>query len=126
MSNPYLDRKARRVIGATGRKSETKAASRLGFKTTPASGAATAKGDMRSDDFLIEAKATEGASLGLRHDWLCKITDEATMVGREPALHVSFVDVHGKPARCGAWVLVREDTFRRIVQSIANEVADGG
>jgi hypothetical protein len=85
------------------------------MKPTLASGATDLeRADMKSDEFLIEAKSTVNASLGVKLDWLIGIADEATAQGKEPALAIAFVDAQGRPHRRGRWVAVEEDLFRRL------------
>lgn len=72
------------------------------------------KGDLKSDDFLIENKATEKDSYGLKLETLRKIGREATRATRRPALAVQFVDSTGRPRHDGAWVLVREADWREM------------
>jgi len=60
-------------------------------KRQPLSGADfRAKGDVKSEQFLIEAKRTDKASLSVRADWLEKITMEALQAGRQPALSIQL------------------------------------
>lgn len=95
-------------IGATGRRAEGHT-----YRRMKGSGAWDgAKGDMRSDDFTVESKATEANSYSLKLEELRKIEREATATGRRPAFAVQFVDGTGRPRPGGAWVLVREDDFR--------------
>jgi hypothetical protein len=118
--NSFLDRQTR-PIGKAGRKSETSLAKRLGAKLTPASGAATAKGDMVLGDVLLEAKSTSAESLGLKRDWLLKIGHEAMMTGRVPALAITFTDKAGTAIRDGSWVLIPEEAFKRLSAGMKDE-----
>jgi hypothetical protein len=120
MANAYLERQSLSRIGEAGRKAERKTAKRLNMRQTPASGAAIAKGDMQTREFLVEAKSTTRASVVLQHDWLAKIADEAAVTGRTPALSLSFVAQSGKPHRHGAWVAIREVDFLEYLKLIAN------
>ena len=111
--NPFLSRT--RGIGVSGREAERKSAKRLGARLTPNSGAMTgAKGDMSLGDFLIEAKSTVADSVGLKLDWLAKISGEAAATGRKPALSVTFTRPDGTPVRHGKWVLVPETVFAEL------------
>ncbi len=112
--SPYLKRMAK---PRHGQRAEQRAAKRLGARQTPASGAMEgAKGDLRKDGFLIESKATTAASLSVKHAWLAKITKEAEDAGKVPALIVQFTDAHGNVLRDGGWVMLRESTFRELVE----------
>lgn len=119
--NPYLARKARQGIGVAGRKSEKKTARRLGLKQTPASGAAIAKGDLRNDRVLMEAKATVHDSLAIKLEWLIKIAGEAASTGKEPALAITFTNQQGAPRKHGAWVCVPEALWTELQLSARSE-----
>ena len=94
-------------IGDAGRRAEART-----FKRVQASGAwGGAKGDMGSEDFLLESKSTVNSSYRLVLDVLRKAEREALATGRRPALAVQFVDGTGRPKRGGAWVMVRESDF---------------
>lgn len=110
--NPYLKRTQKHPIGAAGRASENKVASRMGARLTPSSGAlAGAKGDMTTPRFLIEAKSTLKDSMTLKLDWLCKIGAEARSKGKTPALTITFVRPNGEPVMNGRWVMIPENLF---------------
>ena len=78
----------------TWRKQEARVAKRSGGRIQPASGATMfRKGDVTAGEFLIEAKSTDADSLGVKRKWLEKISDEARVVGKTPALAVTFASV---------------------------------
>lgn len=115
---PYLKRKTQHRIGNAGRKSEARLAKEFGGRERPASGAMVgAKGDIDLGDFLLEAKSTVNASLSVKLDWLIKISKEAMMEGKTPALSVSFVDDDGKAVKDGAWVLIPAYKFHELSES---------
>ncbi len=92
-------------IGRTGILAEQRTARELGAKLRPASGAmASAKGDMITDRFLIEAKSTVNSSLGVKLDWLLKIGEEARRAGKAPALAINFTTGDGRSRE--QWVAV--------------------
>lgn len=69
------------------RQQERRGARLHGGRTRPASGAfATAKGDVRSDDSLIEYKRTNGNRISITSQQLNKIRTEALSEGRRPLL----------------------------------------
>ncbi|HEY0817230.1 MAG TPA: hypothetical protein VGD46_00530 [Rhizobacter sp.] len=114
--NPYTARRARAGIGASGRRAERKASTRLGARLTPASGAiASAKGDFAAGDFLCENKSTTNASLSLKLDWLQKISREALPKGKTPALALQFVNADGTPEKAGSWVMIPEHLFKELL-----------
>ena len=110
-----LDRVRR--TGDAGRRSERLTAKRLGAKVTPASGAASAKGDMSRDDFLIEAKSTVANTMQLELHWLLKIEQEARATGRKPAIAITFTHGSGKPVRDGRWIAIPEELFAELIGS---------
>lgn len=66
---------------------EKRLAKELGGNRVPASGSFwNMKGDVRTDDFLVEAKITERGSYGVRRDIWEKIRREAILDGRTPVL----------------------------------------
>lgn len=101
-------KKRKVVIGTSGRLSEKRLSKSLGARLRPASGAmASAKGDMALDkNWLIESKSTINASISIEYAWLGKISQEALLEARWPALTVSFVDRQGRALNFGDWVLV--------------------
>jgi hypothetical protein len=100
-----------------GTLAEIKAAARLGGTTTPASGATSAKGDMRlgpAGEVMVENKATITKSMTIQYGWCVKVTEEAGLAGKFPALSFQFVDKNGTPERDGAWVAVPEYLFKEM------------
>jgi hypothetical protein len=72
-------------------KHEKRIAKAVGGKTTAASGAFwSRKGDVRSDDLLIEHKWTGKKSFSLKSDVLEKIVTEAIIDSRMPVLGISL------------------------------------
>jgi hypothetical protein len=116
MPNKYLDRRSQHTIGKGGRASETRLAKKLGGRVRPASGAMEgAKGDIDLGSVLMEAKSTEGASMGLKHEWLAKIAKEARSEGKTPALALSFINPDGRPVPSGEWVCIPLADWRLLV-----------
>lgn len=103
MTNPFLNRDKVN----DGRKAEKRQAKSLGMKLQPASGAMDgAKGDMKSEYFLIECKSTQSDTLPLKLSWLDKISKEALHTGRNPAVVLVFVYPNGTPVTNGEWVAI--------------------
>lgn len=115
MTNPYLKRRGLREGTTTGHKAETKAARRFGATQTPASGALGVKGDYDLGGFKFENKATQADSYTLQHKTLGKISKEAAMEGKWPALALQYTDAGGQPVQDGAWVALPEHVFRRLL-----------
>ena len=115
----YLNRNSASVkgIGNTGRKVERNLAKGLGGRLTPASGASHSKGDLKVGAFLVESKATEQRSISMKLDWLQKIQAEATAVGREAALAVSFTTSTGTPVEHGEWVAIPLRLFKELLEA---------
>lgn len=85
-------------------KHEKRLAKAIGGQRNVASGAFWfRKGDVRSQDLLIEHKWTGKKSFTLKSDVLEKITTEAILDGRTPVLGVSLNDVN--------YVLLDENDF---------------
>ena len=71
------------------RKHENRIAKRIGGKRTAASGAFwSRKGDVRSEDLLIEHKYTGKKQTTIKSDVLKKIMREAILDGRTPVLGI--------------------------------------
>lgn len=106
------------LIGTAGRRSEKKVAKSLHAQLKPASGAmAGAKGDMATKDFLIEAKSTTNDSISIKHDWLGKISQEAMMEGRDPALSVRFTRADGRAINYGDWMMIPRELFEELMEA---------
>ena len=74
-------------------KQERMVADDLGGRTVPASGAFWArKGDARNEDFLVEAKRTDKASISIKKQVWDKIRREALLDGRYPVLALQIQD----------------------------------
>jgi len=101
-------RKAKSNLKSEGQKQsqkhEKRIAKAVGGKTTAASGAFwSRKGDVRSDDLLIEHKWTGKKSFSLKADVLEKIVTEAIIDSRMPVLGISLNNNN--------YVLLTEDDF---------------
>lgn len=116
MPNPYLTRLENRGKVSHGKASEKKLAKIIGARLTPASGAlAESKGDMKTAEFLIEAKSTIHNSITLDRDFFLKISHEAKFTGKTPALTISFVNGDGSPKRDGEWVCLPINFLKNII-----------
>ena len=72
-------------------KQERSLAKSLGGRTVPASGAFwSRKGDVRTNDLLVEAKTTQAASYSLKKAIWDKIRREALLDGRIPVLAIQI------------------------------------
>lgn len=94
---------------------EERVARVVGGRRVPGSGASMfAKGDVRSEHFLVECKRTEHASLSLKKEWLDKISAEAATEGREPALAIEIaggaLSAHGERE----WIMIPLRIFRKL------------
>jgi hypothetical protein len=86
------------------RKHEKRLAKRVGGSTTAASGAFwSRKGDVRSDDLLIEHKWTGKKTKTIKAEELEKITTEAIIDGRTPVFGISLNNKN--------YVILVEDDF---------------
>lgn len=113
---PFLKRKSTHKIGKSGRKSEVRLNKQLGGRARPASGALEgAKSDFSLGRFLVEAKSTTGASIGLKHSWLAKNAKEARSEGKTPAVMLSFVNEDGSPVMDGEYACIPRWLFEELV-----------
>lgn len=70
---------------------EKRAAADYGGRIRPGSGNQWhSKGDVSSEDYLIECKTTTKASYSLRTDIMGKIMDEALLESKVPLLEIEF------------------------------------
>ncbi len=108
--------------GDTPTDQENRVAKAAGGRRVPGSGSSMyAKGDAESgghafgrNDFLFEAKQTIHGSLGVKREWLEKITEEAEGKGKNPALSI---EIKGGTRRLSErdWVAVPLSVFRRLI-----------
>ena len=109
--------KKRKEIGRAGRASERRLSKTIGGRLTPASGAVDgAKGDIRFNDFLLEAKSTTRDSFSVDYRQLAKIKAESLSNDKAPGLTVSFVTGNGVPRQSGEWVLIPLSLFRELTE----------
>jgi hypothetical protein len=105
--------------GRAGRVSEKRTTKSFGGQQTPASGAIEGmKGDFRVKDFLFEHKSTKNDSLGLKFDWLAKISKEALFTNKRPILSISFTTESGHSIPNGDWCLVPMALMKEIVDDL--------
>lgn len=100
-----------------GRLAERQVNKRLGTSLVPASGAIEGlKGDLKNEDFLIENKSTVKQSMGIKKGWLHKIANEATDIGRRPALSFQFVNSLGESKPEDRWICIRECDYEELIE----------
>jgi hypothetical protein len=81
------------LMANLSRKQERDVAADLHGRPVPASGAFwSRKGDARSDEYLVEAKRTDKASLSIKRAVWDKIRREALLDGRTPVLALQIQD----------------------------------
>ena len=92
---------------------EKKVAKTVGGRQTANSGATTfSKGDVRTDDWLIECKTatTEKSSFSIKRDWLLKNKEEAFAMGKGyNALCFDFGDNGNR------YYIIDEKTFKEVL-----------
>lgn len=102
----------------SSQKQERSLAKNLGGRTVPASGAFwSRKGDVRSDDLLVEAKTTEAASFSIKKAIWEKIRKEALLDGRIPVL---AVQIQGRNL-----VVLDEEDFLELRSNASRYLGDG-
>lgn len=98
------------------------AARSYGGRATPASGSGDVKGDVYTENELIECKHTERKSYSLKVADLLKLARQAIMVGRRMVLEVEFTDPMGlRPVR---FVVLNKDEYTEMKAVIASHHAD--
>lgn len=104
--------------GQHGQKAEKRLSKRLDARLTKGSGASHRgdKADMTRGEFRIESKATEKDTYRISYETLCKVAQEAAEQGEVPALAIQFVRADGTVRTTGGWVLVREGTFKELIE----------
>lgn len=120
------DRKPKRPVGPsyldidTGvdwRDHEETVAKRSGGKRRAASGAAPGKpADTKDEQFLRECKATKGAGITIKAEWLEKITQQALPRGMTPLLEIR-VDGQAPPTPTD-WVLIPAQEFEILLERL--------
>lgn len=92
---------------------ENDAADLVGGRRHRGSGASSySKSDASSADYQVECKQTSNKSMSLKLEWLSKISSEALSRGREPMLHIRFLEA---PSDCSSdWVCVPADVWKRV------------
>lgn len=94
---------------------EKRIAKELDGRTQPGSGAfENFKGDVKTDDFLIEAKRTDKKSLSVKGEWLTKIDREAIAEGKKPALVIELGGMQGFTEK--EWVAVPMSVFKELTE----------
>jgi hypothetical protein len=108
---------SKRLRKNRGLKAERESVGSLGLDPVPASGAWRGrKGDGEGEDFLMEHKATGGASLVVELSYLHKILREARAIGKRPVLAFTFIDRAGNRMPDGAWVAIPERDFKEMMR----------
>ena len=98
------------------KKQEQKVAKSVGGKRQPNSGATVfQKGDVITDDFLIECKTktADCKSFTVKEDWLLKNEEEAFAMGRESALCFDF-----GPSANKRYYIISERQFQLLQQCL--------
>jgi hypothetical protein len=99
------------------RQQERRAAKRLGGRTTPGSGNGwVQKGDVHTDDLLVEYKTTNHLSYRLFEDELLEAEREALIAGRDALFGISF----GRSGR--NWVVMSEEDYLMLRQQALQSV----
>ena len=89
-------------------KQEKRIATELGGRLTPASGAGPIKGDVQTDDYIIEAKTTTKKSYAVTTTTLKKLEQQSHLQSKKPALFIQFEE---SPLMNSEWVLIPREDF---------------
>ena len=93
---------------------ETRVAKELGGRTQPGSGAFEHfKGDVKTPDYLMEAKRTDKNSITVKGEWLSKIDHEAINAGKKPALVIEIGGMTGFTEN--EWVAIPLSDFKKLI-----------
>ncbi len=116
MSLPkYMTDPADKTKHKKSQKQEKRVAAVLGGKVQRGSGSkAFHKGDVKSAELLVESKRTDKESLGIKKEWLVKISQEAAAYGRIPALSIEFDTMPRLVAK--DWIAVPAKTFSLLIE----------
>lgn len=97
----------------TVRSHEDHAAEKIGGKRHAGSGAMVGlKSDCSSVEYQLEAKQTEHDSISLKLEWLKKITVEAMGKGKQPVMHIRFLNA--PPGVDKDWMIISDREFERL------------
>lgn len=72
------------------------------------------KGDVDSKSFLIECKTTKYKSMSVKAQWLDKISDEALMEQKHPALAVQMKTKRAEKD----WIMIPLSVFQKIKENV--------
>jgi len=73
------------------KRQEDRVARKMGGRTQKGSGSVMFhKGDVKTQELLLECKRTDKASMSVKKEWLEKIAKEAVTYDRVPALSIEF------------------------------------
>lgn len=101
------------------KKHELRIATSVGGRRLPASGGrpwsarwdpTTACGDVTTKKLHIEHKMTDRGSIGVKQEWLDKVSDGARRVGKDPAMVLTY-EARGRSA--SDWLLIPLDVAKR-------------
>lgn len=83
----------------------------------------TKRGDLGTQDFHIEHKGTTNKkSIGIKKEWLEKVTAGAQRVVKDPALAFTFESEDGREQ--DDYIVLPMDVFRRLCRNAGIEVED--
>lgn len=95
------------------RRQEEQAAELVGGRRHSGSGSQVfRKSDASSRDYQVECKQTEKESISLKLSWLEKISREAEGMGKEPLLHIRFLEAEDYVGK--DWVMIRSREFEEL------------
>lgn len=106
------------------KKQEKAVAKSLGGKVVPNSGATSfSKGDVKLDNWLIEAKTkvSPSESINIKREWITKNEEEAFAMGKEhSALVFNFGDIQNETN----YYVITERDFKRLIQAYEEDDSD--
>lgn len=79
-------------------------------KMTPGSGSKSIKGDVQTDDLLIECKCTEKSQYILKKEVLQKLKSQAFNIGKTPILSLEICDEK--------WMLIEANFLHNLLEEL--------
>lgn len=101
----------------TGQEHRIARSLRGGHRQAGSGASVYARGDVKSNDFLVECKLTEAGSLRVQSAWLAKITRQALAAGKMPALAIEIQGGDEDPLLERDWVCVPMSCFKKLTEA---------
>jgi Holliday junction resolvase len=97
----------------SSRTQERSVAKSLGGRETIGSGNKGQKGDVWAASMMVECKATEKQSMGVKLEWLEKLVKEAFQAAREPVLVLRFLAMK---SQARDWAVIPLERYKELLE----------